>query len=209
MAPVWTSSMRKPRDTKAEYARRKRNGLARGLSLSQARGHPKAGEVRARGGQGSPALDPVLETGLRQLRAGKSLSQVARELHVGRERLSAYAKDQAGATRKGVAWSFDDQRRRRIRFFANGEHEVRWVKGFEPAALAGHYHNDARALLADLDELDSRLPDFVAKYAGKSIRDTSGREYFLEVDPNEIYRLAHAYPEPYEQIYQLVAREDG
>ena len=201
--------MRKPRDTKAEYARRKRNGLARGLSLSQARGHPNAREKGARGGLGSSALDPVLETGLGALRAGKSLSQVARDLHVGRERLSAYVKDQAGATHKGAAWSFNDQRRRRVRFFADGEHQIRWIQGYEPAALAGHYETDAHSLLANLDELDSRLPDFLARYSGKTIQDTSGRNYLLETDPNEIYRLAHAYPEPYEQIYQLVAREDG
>lgn len=39
--------MAKPRDYKAEYARRVRSAEARGLSRSQARGHPRKGEPKA------------------------------------------------------------------------------------------------------------------------------------------------------------------
>lgn len=40
--------MAKPRDYKAEYARRIQRGIEKGLSRSQAAGHPKAGELSAR-----------------------------------------------------------------------------------------------------------------------------------------------------------------
>lgn len=41
-----TKRSRKPRDYKAEYARRKQRAIEKGISLSIARGHPKKGEPK-------------------------------------------------------------------------------------------------------------------------------------------------------------------
>jgi hypothetical protein len=82
--------MSKKRDYKAEYARRKTDGLARGLSVSQARGHAKAGE-RPSPGRPHQVEDERLQIALRVIRQEKSFESAARAAHLSPERLRRYA----------------------------------------------------------------------------------------------------------------------
>lgn len=77
------------RDYRGEYQRRKLRALARGLSLSQARGHPRAGERYASKSAQLLVVDDRFEKALREMRRGSSLAAAARELRVSREKLSA------------------------------------------------------------------------------------------------------------------------
>ena len=83
---------RAPRDYKAEYAQRIERSRARGLTRSQGRGHPRAGEQRISALTMAPA--PVynrhLEEGLKAIRKGQPLTATARSLHVAPERLRHY-----------------------------------------------------------------------------------------------------------------------
>ena len=189
------------RNFRAEYKRRIRNALARGLSRSQARGHPRAAENSAADRTTTSAIDPVLERVLKAVRSGKSLTEAAREHRVGRERASAYIKRVAGASRQGRTWTFNDQRRRRVSIYSEGERRDLWVGSYEQAVLAGRYWDDAHRAISD----DGLKPEFERKYDGLYVRDTRGRWHPLETDLNAVHRLAYAYPEPFEQIYQLVA----
>ena len=90
--------MRRPRDHKANYARRKARAAERGLSLSQARGHPRAGEAGLR----PIGFDAGLEAALKAMRGGEPLKAAAARQRVSRERLSRYAKAQAGARAIGA-----------------------------------------------------------------------------------------------------------
>jgi hypothetical protein len=186
----------RPRDYKAEYARRKARATERGLTLSQARGHPRAGE----GGLRPAKFDSSLEQALKAMRGGHTLKTAAAQAQVSRERLSAYAKAQAGAARSGRAWTFNDRRRRRVQIIQNGQVREIWVEGYEPSRIAGKYMDEAARMIAQPD----RLPEFQNSWTYRAIRDASGRLVTFPTDPNEIYRAIHANDRPFEQIYKLV-----
>jgi hypothetical protein len=135
------------------------------------------------------------------MRQGETLKDAAARLHVARERLSTYAKVQAGAARSGRVWTFNDRRRRRVQIIQNGEVREIWVEGYEPARLAGQYMDQAGRLIAD----PSRLADFQERWAYRGIREANGRLLSFPLDPNEIYRALHANDRPFEQIYKLVS----
>lgn len=189
--------MRKPRSYSAEYARRKARALARGLTLSQARGHPRAGEKGLR----PTKYDKALETALKSMRSGSNLKHAAKTNAVSRERLSRYIKSQAGAGRSGRAWTFNDQRRRRVQLIEGGQVIEVWVVGYEPARLAGRYMVDAARAIAQPDFIG---PHFVRYWENVSIKSASGRRHFFTTDLNEIYRALHANDRPFEQVYKLV-----
>lgn len=190
------------RNYKAEYARRIERGLAAGLTRSAARGHWS--EANATDGpaaahqtvhQGSP-----LELALRMLRRGHTMTSTARLMRISRERLSAYAKLNAGASRQGRHWTFNDLRRRRVLVLSTDGAQTIVVLGFEPARLAGLHWTEADDALGD----HSLVPEFQRRWDGISIRDTSGRRYFLTTDPNQIYRELYATDVRFEEVYRFV-----
>jgi hypothetical protein len=91
---------RKQRDYKAEYRRRIVRGLKKGLSKSQARGHPRPGEKYSSPSTSTPACNRKLEMGLEEMRRGKSLQAAARSVHVAPERLRTYEAIQKGVVHK-------------------------------------------------------------------------------------------------------------
>ena len=97
----------------------------------------------------------------------RNVERAAREAHVSRERLAAYAKHYAGADFKGGRWTFDDQRKRRVYMAATGEHNLLTLKvpGYDPSSLAGLHFTESRAVLENPD----LHPAFIAKWAGVSI----------------------------------------
>jgi hypothetical protein len=99
------------RDYQAEYARRIARGLAKRLSRSQARGHPRKGELPISPKFHTQAINPKLDAGLKALRQKKGLTAAAREAHVAPERLRRYvamtgdAAPRAAVDFKLPAWS--------------------------------------------------------------------------------------------------------
>ncbi len=184
------------RDFKAEYARRKKRATERGISLSVARGHPRAGEKGLR----LPSFDPTLEAALKTMRSGVTLTEAAVRARVSRERLSGYAKVQAGAARSGKSWTFNDRRRRRVQIIHNGEVVQILDEGYEPARAAGQYMDDAARMIAD----PRRIADFQDRWGYRAIRTANGRLVTFTTDINEIYQALHARDRPFEQIYKLV-----
>lgn len=83
------------RDFAAEYAKRKTRAEERGLSVSQARGHPRINEQPLRTAAQGFMYHPVLEEGLKQVRDGATLHHAAASVHVSTERLRRYMTDAA------------------------------------------------------------------------------------------------------------------
>lgn len=196
--------MTKVRDFKSEYQRRIRSALARGLDRSQARGHPGAGSIYASQRDTKPQRakpDRVLEDAIDAMRKGESLSAAARKMRVGRERLSAYAKQYAGASRQGPAWTFDDKRVRRVPIIAAGEGNfiITKVPGFEPAHLAGQHYQEAEAAITD----QSLFPAFIERWRGVTIADLDGNLHTFSVDPNQLYRAIGDDEIDWTRIYHL------
>ena len=93
---------RKPRNYSEEYKRRLARAKARGLSLSQARGHARPGEAPIKPQRARTDTAP-LEEALKSLHARGSLQRAARDAHVSAERLKKYLGDQGLARRIGDA----------------------------------------------------------------------------------------------------------
>ncbi len=192
------------RDYRREYRRRIERALARGLTRSQARGHPGAGmSYASRADAKAKRLRPdsKLEAAINAIRAGETLSAAAKRIGVGRERLSAYAKEHAGAVRTGRTWAFRDNRIRRIPIIvaeAPNPITIR-VRGSESAALAGRHYAEAGKALED----QSLFPAFIERWSGVTITDASGRVHPLATDPNHLYSAFSADEVDWSRIYRL------
>lgn len=186
--------MRK-RDFKAEYARRKAKAAERGLTLSQARGHPRSGEKGLR----PMALDSALEAALKAMRGGHSLKAAAGREKVSRERLSRYIKAQAGASRSSGVWTFNDRRLRQVQVIHNGQVIEIKVEGYEPARLAGMYMQAAKRVMGK----PKLLPAFQRRWENVTIRAANGHRYAFTINPNEIHRSIQTSDRPFHQVYRL------
>jgi hypothetical protein len=191
------------RDYQAEYRRRIERAREAGLSRSQGRGHPREGE-RYVSSRAPPrgAHNSKLEAALKRLRRpGATLSGVAKDASVSRERLSRYVKSVAGARREGRKWTFDDRRIRRLEIIAAEQFQpvIVRVRGFEPAHIAGLHAYEAGRVLQD----QKFAPEFIRRWEGQRIKDVGGRWHTLSTDMNQIYaaRLMNDYS--FEQYYKI------
>lgn len=185
----------------AAYRRRIDRGLARGLSRSQARGHPRAAEqyVSDKARTRAHIYDKELEAGVAALRKSKSLSAAAREAKVVPERLRRYLRDLDFINKERGRWTVGtDLRRRPVPIYTAGKRRTIIVQGYEPAALAGSYWAAVGKFLTTNDTA------YLASFVGVQITDARGKSYTLETRPNVLYRLANEGGESFEQIYTLI-----
>ena len=137
------------RDYKAEYQRRIARGRARGLSRSQARGHPKAKE---RPIKAAPSVaDDKINAAILDMHHGESLSASARSSHVSAERLRRFITQGRLAKLKGRRWIMSDDRPRRVTVLTDGRQQNIIVDGFEQASLVGKHHNAVGAFVRTND----------------------------------------------------------
>lgn len=217
-----------PRNYRAEYLRRIARGAARGLTRSQARGHPKPKEAAIRQIDVTPArrrklgskramrtaaesrqtkparkqvipYDRQLESGLQELRAGKSLSASARAVHVAPERLRRYASNSSAIKWRGDHWIVRaDHRRRQILTYSRGEAIVVTVR-LPTARAIGEYMSAVGQFLETND------PAPLAAFRGQAFTDTAGKRHPFETDPNTLYELADTGSATFEDVYRIVA----
>ena len=190
---------KRKRDHKSEYARRVRLAAERGLSRSQARGHPKPGEAAVSKRQLQyPIEDSRLQLGLKLLRQGRPLTKVAKEIHVSPERLRNYGGRKKAIEKRGRRWVVRHDLPRRVLIYSAGQELAITVGDFETASLVGRYMAHVRWFL------ESNNRAHLKSFAGKSVKDIDGDSYPLLTDPNALYALAHASETSFEQIYRIV-----
>ena len=112
-------SIKKKRDYRAEYRRRIERGIAKGLSLSQARGHPKTNEKPV--GKRRPIEDELLQISLKSLRSGSSLAEAASQIRVSPGRLRNQAKVLGAIRKQRGRWKVKQTLPREMLIFSNGE----------------------------------------------------------------------------------------
>ena len=171
-----------PRNYKAEYRRRIARGRARGLSRSQARGHPKAKEQSIKAA--SSIADDKIDAAILDMHHGESLSAAARSSHISAERLSRFLAQGRLAKLRGRRWIMSDDRPRRVPVMTGGRQRSITVQGFDEASLVGKHHNAVGAFVRNNDI--SLLEPFV----GQFVRTAKGKRILLETDPNELHRIA-------------------
>src|SRR5271166_5860693 len=133
--------MAKTRRTyRAEYARRMARGAAKGLSRSQARGHPKPKEAGVSSRRAPrPIEDDRLQLALRVLRQEKSLSAAAKAAKISPERLRRYAAQRDIIERQGRRWIVRYQLPRRMLLFSDGTALQVIVGNFDSASKVGRF----------------------------------------------------------------------
>ena len=187
------------RDYHGEYERRVARGVARGLSRSQARGHPAIGQTYVSGRVETPRYDPILEEGLREIREGSTLQRAARRIGVSRDRLRRYlAQTGVGVQDRGRWRIVEDRRPRRLPMYSNGRAIDVTVPGYAESVLVGRYMSATGQFQVTNDPL------VLAPYRGSGVRDIQGRYHPFETEPNTLYRLMAAGPEPFEIVYRIV-----
>jgi hypothetical protein len=190
------------RDYRAEYARRKALGEARGLSLPQARGHARPGEPGVRaltaGGTFAPVREATLARYYRvvaRLAHGESLTAAARaeriaprtvwRLNEGRHLLGkTYRPGAAGRPDRFAGYQVQYWARLPIRA-ADGTLRQHVPVDQHNASLLGRYWNAVQRAL------EGRV-DALRPFAHVVIHDAHGARYRLLVDVNALYYFDRA-----------------
>jgi len=188
-----------PRKRKT-YRERIESGIARGLSRSQAAGHPRAGEPYIRPPRSTGFLDDKLITALRTFRSNNNVSAAAREAHVGRERFRRFLDAEKVAARQGRAWKITDNLVREVDMISQGGRLVVRVRGFDAASAIEKHNAAVRAFLG------KRRGDItvLAPFIGVVITDTAGRKHTLQTGPNRLLRLASTGGDGFEAVYKIL-----
>ena len=195
--PRFRSKEQRARDYAAEYDRRIARAFAKGLTRSQARGHPRAGEVPVSTKRPPKAIpDDRLQQALRVLRLG-GLTAAAKAAHVSPERLRHVATSKGAIKKQGRRWILDPDLPRRMPLFSRGRAIEVTVTG-GAASKIGSYKDAVGRFLA------SNNRDLLKPFVGQSVTDTAGKSHPFETNPNVLYRLASAGEATFEQVYRIV-----
>ncbi len=191
--------VKRKRDGKEEYRQRIARGAAKGLSRSQARGHPKANEASAkRTGRITTLDDAKLQMGIRAFRTKKSFAKAAKVAQISPERLRSYAHEKELIEKRGRRWFLKLDLPRRVLIFSGGRERIITVGDFKTASFIGK-HTSHVGWFSTTNE-----KSHLKKFVGKSVTDINGKSYLLETRPNVLYRLLHAGGNSFEQIYRIV-----
>jgi hypothetical protein len=187
------------RDYRAEYQRRIARGAAKGISRSQARGHPKPTEAAVSiKHPPKPIESDRLQLAFKVLRQQKSLTAAARAAKVSPERLRHFATKRDIFKKKGRRWSVRDDLPRRMLLYSHGRAIVVIVGDFASASKIGRF------MSAVSHFLPTNNPAGLREFDGESITDIAGNTHVFETRPNALYRLASAHDQSFEHIYRIV-----
>ena len=199
MADRKSTRVKRRRDYKAEYTRRIARGSAKGLTRSQARGHPKPSEssVSPRR-QPAPLPDQVVQQALQALRRDQGLRTTAKALHVSPERLKHALAGRSAIVKKGRKWVIRPDLPRRMSLYSQGRELIVTVADFESASRVGQFMDAVGRFLRSNDR------SLLAPFVGQSVTDVAGKSHPFETDPNVLYRITSTGGDTFEQIYRII-----
>jgi hypothetical protein len=190
----------KPRNHAAEYARRKQLGLESGLTLSQARGHSRAGEKPVSSKATIARYDKQLEEGVKAIRKGKSLSAAAHELRVSPEKLRRYIRTADIAEKVSGRYAITKDRRPREELLhTRGKTIHVIVPNYDAASEVGFYMQGVKRFLL-FNNIAVLQP-----FEGHGVTDILGKYHPFETRPNVLYRLDSMGTETFEDVYRILA----
>ena len=188
---------KRKRDYAAEYQRRLERAKKRGLSRSQARGHPRKREKPISAKTKSPLKDDRMAQAVARLHKGSSLSQSAADSGVSAERLRKFIRDNHIATRRRGKWKVNIRKINwEVLLYTRGRADLIQLNDPEQVSLATSFMASVRYFK------DRQDKSAIEKYRGKSVRDLRGKDHPLETNPNTLYRLASTTVERPDKFYR-------
>jgi hypothetical protein len=189
---------RRKRKLSPAYARRTSRGLKRGLTRSQARGHPTAKERFASKKTLTLVDRQKIRNAISAMAHDKtSLNATARSIGLSPERLRRVLNENKLVKKRGRRWVLVNTRAP-IRMFSEGREIEIAVPNRKSRSEIGRYMNAVRAFLRSNEP--EKLDDFV----GKSVTDAARRSHAYETDPEALYQLASTGSESFEDIYRYI-----
>jgi hypothetical protein len=190
---------RRTRNYKAEYARRVERSTAKGLSRSQARGHPRHHEPYLAETAAVRPYDPHLEEGLKQIREGRTMGSAARSIGVAPERLRSYVTRTGVARKEKRRWRIGpDFRARQIPIYSNGRLLTIVLPDYQQSTRAGAY------MAAVGQFLHSNERAYLDPFEGQGVTAQDGSFIPFETRPNVLYRLSETEEASFEEVYRIV-----
>jgi hypothetical protein len=190
---------RRQRNYKAEYERRVTRGLAKGLSRTQARGHPRHHEPYLAEIAHARPWDPGLEEGLKQIREGRTMAQAARSIGVAPERLRSYVTRTGVGRKEKRRWRIGpDFRARQMLVYSNGRALTIVLPDYEQSTRAGAY------MAAVGRFLRSNERAYLDPFEGQGVSAQDGSFVPFETRPNVLYRLTETEEASFEEVYRIV-----
>jgi hypothetical protein len=142
---------------------------------------------------------PLIEIAVREMNQGRSLSAAARSVRLPSTELKRVLKKLGLLKRKRKRWIFNDDRPRRIQVVTEGRTRNVLVRGYEQAGFLGEYHHAVREFLR------TNNLRFLKPFKDRTVQAMNGREYFLETDPNALYRIAAMDSPQFHEIYEITS----
>jgi hypothetical protein len=183
------------------YAQRIARGLARGLTRAQAGGHPAAGEKYISKRRTRALNEHKLQLVIKEMIEGKSLTAAARNAGLQPETVRRTLGSAKLLRKRGKRWAIRDDIPTRMLLYAEREAKTVIPADAKNRSAVGKFMSAVRVFLRSND------PTGLAPFAGKSVRDISGKQHRFETDPNELYRLASIGTETFEDIYKYIVAE--
>jgi hypothetical protein len=189
---------RRGRKLSVAYARRKRRGIAKGLSLAQLRGHPTPKETYASKRKLSAVDEHKLQLAVKEMFGGKSLTASARSVDMSPEKFRRILRTRRIVKKRKGRWFVQRNVPRQMLLYSDGK--ANQVVLADPKAISavGTFMHAVRVFLS------SNNPAGLEPFIGKSIKDISGKKHRFETDPNTLYRLASTVSESFEEIYRYI-----
>jgi hypothetical protein len=188
---------KRTRNYVAEYQRRLERAKKRGLSKSQARGHPRKRERSISAKVKSPLKDDRMAQAVAYLHRGSSLSQSAADAGVSAERLRKFLRDSHIATRRRGKWKVNIKKINwEVLLYTRGRAELVQLNDPEAVSRAMSFMATVRYFK------DSQDKSALEIYRGESVRDMHGKYHPFETNSNSLYRLASSVPERPDKFYR-------
>jgi hypothetical protein len=182
----------------APYARRIARGLANGLTLSQARGHPAPGEKFISKRRMRGVNRHKLQLVIKEMKEGKSLTKSARAAGLQPDTVRRTLKSAKLLKKRGRRWNIRGDLPTRMLLYTEGEARSIIPADGKNRSAVGKFMNAVRMFLTTND------PKSLAPFVGKSIRDLSGMQHPFETDENTLYQLSQSGAITFEDIYEFI-----
>jgi len=169
------------------------------LSLSQARGHARAGE-RPKPTRPIP-VNPRSkeEEAVRIMRdTNISLRETARITGLSEQHLRRYIKENVGARWVKNQWIINDQRAREYPVYSEAQLKHPLLDPYETSSAAKFMHAVIHRFLPSGD-----LP-ILGPFEGQGVTDIRGRFHPFEVDPETLYELDAAGELNFPEFYKII-----